>query len=156
MEEGRYMTKEQQIVASILGNKEADNIVESVIAKYAPSVHTLKIAFNVMLKGKFGVIDTQNKSLVQKCKKAYEMKEEGKSDEQILTEISEKVDTSIKMHTRVKTDDSGYGDGMVEKVFSDGNLCLVRFEKQHIPIMCSINTKSTVHLAKGNIKIRFV
>ena len=38
-----------------------------------------------------------------------------------------------------------FGTGEVERIFNDGDLMLVRFNSEAIPIMCSKNKMTTVH-----------
>ena len=47
-------------------------------------------------------------------------------------------------------EDKDYMRGRVIKVFSDGNLSLMKFEKRLLPTMISLTTMRTVHLSKGN------
>ena len=131
--------------------------VVEAIAKYIPSIAVLQKATNYILKGRYGIIDSTDKGLSNKCRKAWRMSnEQSKDAEYILDNIKDNVPKAqIQAGTRVTTDNSSYGNGVVVKIFSDNNQCLVDFEKKRMSIMCSITTKKTVHLESDNIKIQF-
>jgi hypothetical protein len=147
------MTKEQMIATDLSsGSSNVRKELYKVIAKYQPSVKVLMKATNYILKGKLLiVIDSQDKEIAQACKKAWLMKESGKSEEDIFKAICNPSAT-VEINTRVVS--TNYGSGYVVQLYSDGDLMRVQFEKNKLPIMCSRKKMKTVHKSKDKDNCR--
>lgn len=115
---GMYVKDIAKIKREIVVKKRSDN---SIMTKWGITKGQLGFIHDVLLKGQFKEINTR------------------------LTNIERglKVSRDIAVGSVIYSDK--FGTGEVTKLFTDGDLMLVKFNSEKLPYMCSRKKMTTVH-----------
>ena len=112
--------------------------VNEYIARKIPSakdVHKHYTQYGIFL-------DSRDRELLDKVKKAYYSKEKGWNTQDILVVLTP---LTLRVDSWVNCDYEEFGIGQVKEIFNSGNM-FVKFKNRNLPTMC--DSKSTIHDSK--------